>query len=112
MSYGILDIYISSSVIDDAFLVCQYGMVDMLDTIVLDSVCHVEADRTLVGLLLQCHINIDTILLMMDIECFDILVLDIEENKEIILGNDAAGHGRGIITHRHHHPKSIESVIS
>lgn len=84
----------------------------MLDTIVLDSVCHVEADRTLVGLLLQCHINIDTILLMMDIECFDILVLDIEENKEIILGNDAAGHGRGIITHCHHHPKPIESVIS
>ena len=83
----------ASSVIDDAFLVCQ-------------------ADRTLVGLLLQCHINIDTILLMMDIECFDILVLDIEENKEIILGNDAAGHGRGIITHRHHHPKPIESVIS
>ena len=102
----------ASSVIDDAFLVCQYGMVDMLDTIVLNSVCHVEADRTLVGLLLQCHINIDTILLMMDIECFDILVLDIEENKEIILGNDAAGHGRGIITHRHHHPKPIESVIS
>ena len=26
--------------------------------------------------------------------------------------NDAAGHGRGIITHRHHHPKPIESVIS
>ena len=49
---------------------------------------------------------------MMDIECFDILVLDIEENKEIILGNDAAGHGRGIITHCHHHPKPIESVIS
>lgn len=91
----------ASSVIDDAFLVCQYGMVDMLDTIVLDSVCHVEADRTLMGLPLQCHINIDTI-----------LILDIEENKEIILGNDAAGHGRGIITHRHHHPKPIESVIS
>lgn len=49
---------------------------------------------------------------MKDIECFDILILDIEENKEIILGNDAAGHGRGIITHRHHHPKPIESVIS
>ena len=62
----------ASSVIDDAFLVCQYGMVDMLDTIVLDSVCHVEADRTLVGLLLQCHINIDTILLMMDLSLIHI----------------------------------------
>ena len=53
------------------------------------------------GLPLQCHINIDTILLMMDIECFDILILDIEENKEIILGNDAAGHGRGTASYTH-----------
>lgn len=68
----------------------QYGMINLLNRVILNLVGHIETDRgTDEAFSLVSHQNIHTNAFMMNSECFHIPDINIKECKKTILINNA-----------------------
>ena len=68
----------------------QYGMINLLNRVILNLVGHIETDRgTDEAISLVSHQNIHTNAFMMNSECFLIPDINIKECKKTILINNA-----------------------